>query len=774
MLKFLTLHRVCSAFLIALAGWTLAAQACVLLGWNLKALIACAPLAMALLFAAFYWIRHVAHGALPGALPSAAERASESVPETASETASKPPSESTFETASGTISAPASEAASETAPASASTLTQAHPDAPAVPQIWPARLAMAGLIALPVALALSFPLFLCMAVALAAYALCRHGGALLPGLQSGGAVGRMGGARYPTHEGVDADTQMAAPSKGAAPLRGRRSVGLRSAGQPIRPRNWPRLVVCCAVAIGIIASLAVVRGDLDDAYYVAVSAFSAAHPGGALLAGDPMFGDAGLPLIFPSYRFASFELLAAALAYLSALPAMDAYYIVLLPLWAGMAVLANFLLAKTLSPQRWLALGATALLLMLLLGEMPRAPANFSFVRLYQGKAVFVSVLVPLIFYLTARYAGKRGSHAELFLLACCQIGAIGLTNFGMLAAPLAGFGAIASNLPLFVKERKKLAGALAVLLIPLPFLIDVALQARGSAVFAQHVETGAEVWQSVFGKHQQYLSCLLLSAGPILAKDRITRWRLAVPPLLLFAVYLNPWFSAFIAMHLTTPPVYWRVAWSFPVLMYQAASLCLIVEAFTEQFAERLAGDIARRRKIVPMPSRLFALTAILLAAALPFSTLRPKNIGPFDGFAGWKAGSAEIAVARQAMAAGGDGTSMGRLLAPDEIAGLVSRFEEHPRLVNVRSEYVDALAPAWGQEAYRQRRVLTDFVLGRQADAAAMRDALRALDVSVVVIGVGHDTPDAVRLLDGEGYRRMDAVDAGGAYVIWRKIEL
>ncbi len=375
------------------------------------------------------------------------------------------------------------------------------------------------------------------------------------------------------------------------------------------------LIVGLFSIAAIILAYAVSRSDLDDAFYVAVSAFSSSHPESSLLASDPMLGDNDLPLLFPSYRFSSFELLGGALGYLLSVPAMDIYYIYQLPLWIIASIAANFLLTRELIPRHWFMAGAITLLFILLLGETHRSPANFSFARIFQGKAVFVSVVVPAIYYLTAKFFSKQGTNSDIFLLLCCQVASIGLSNFGMLAAPIAGFGAVMSNIPLALKvRRQRLYAALAVLFIPLPYLIDTAMQSTGSPVFNFGTESADNVWISVFGQNQQYLIGMLLLAGPVLANDRITRWRLTVPPLLMLAIYLNPWLSGFISNHLTTPPVYWRVVWSFPILVFSAVSLCLIIIRVSEGILPKLYSV------------SLFLGILLLTIYSLPLNTLRSK----------------------------------------------------------------------------------------------------------------------------------------------------
>lgn len=534
------------------------------------------------------------------------------------------------------------------------------------------------------------------------------------------------------------------------------------AGKPLvfdndvnNPRKSNVLIVALLSLTAVALSYAVSRSDLDDSFYVAVAAFLSSNPAHPLIATDPMLGEPGFPLIFPSYRFASFELLSGAVAYLLSVPAMDVYYIYLLPVWVVAAVVAIFLLTKELIPKHWLLAGVVALFLTLLLGEMHRSPANFSFVRIFQGKAVFLSVIVPTIFYLTARFFSERGTKADLFLLACCQVASIGLTNFGMLMGPIAGFGALMSNIPLALKSGLiKLYCAFAILLLPIPYLINVALQSKSSPIMNFVAETASNVWASVFGFHQQYLVGILLLAGPVLAKDVITTWRLAVPPFLLFAIYLNPWLSGFISKYVTTPPVYWRVVWSFPILVFAAVSFSMIAIELFERKTHRL------------IPALLSAIVFILTLYSLSFNTLRPENIGSVEGFAAWKVPGAHLVVAQKAIKIDSDG---GRLLAPDEIAGLISRFEHHPRLVSTRGLYLDLMGPSIGGVEYTPRRVLYDFVTGKtEQKTEVVRLALSTLDVSVIVLNINNETKDITLLLRSEGYKQREWIND---YSIWTK---
>jgi hypothetical protein len=522
---------------------------------------------------------------------------------------------------------------------------------------------------------------------------------------------------------------------------------------PLRP--YERAVVLFACAGAVLLTLAVSRSDLDDTFYVAVTAFAAGHPHEPLLAFDPMHVERSWPLIFPSYRFATFELFGAALAYLLSVPAMDAVYRIIPPFGAVLTVLCIFLYSQELMPRRWLLLGAATLVFILILGEAHRAPANFTFVRMFQGKAIYLSAILPAIFYLTARYLSPRGTSADAFLLACAQITAIGLSNFSILAAPMAGAGALLSNCILLTQQSKrKFWYVVATLSIALPYLIAVMLSSQGGASLSQfETELPATVWKSVLGWRQHYFVAILLLAGPILAGDKLLRLRLAVPMLLLLAIYLNPWLSPLISRFVTTPPVYWRVMWSFPLLVAAAAGFCLVIEYVREKTTRRVFSAM------------LGAAVLFLLAVSIPFHTLRQDNDIRWD-FGGKKISPDDYEVAQAAISVMDDG--VGRLLAPDEISGIVAMFETHPVLVNARSLYIGFLAPAMGEEESAARQLLHGFVSGAAESSPVVRAALNSLNVATIVTHRRNQQPELELLLEDERFRRAHAVHG---YDIWHR---
>lgn len=511
-----------------------------------------------------------------------------------------------------------------------------------------------------------------------------------------------------------------------------------------------RWIVLATLLFAVALSLTLNRPDADDAFYVAVAAFTHAHPGAPLLATDPMHGEQGWSLLFPSYRFASYELLAAALARLSGMPAMDIMYRLLTPLMAALVVTAAFFLGRQLSPRRWVLVGVVTVALCLFLGEGHHSFGNFAFVRIFQGKSIYMAALVPLIFALTFRCVSPEGSARDVVLLACAQLTGIGLSNFGMLAAPMAaGTALAASALTAPRAYYPRLAAIACTLFIALPCLLYVATTTHAISSGGPALAGGAAaVWLDVAGKRQQYLVAALVLAAPALAPTPRLRAWLAIPPLIALGVLLNPWLAHVISTSITTTSVYWRATWCFPLLGYLAWGLC----------------SAAAQLRRTPVHLAFGVTLAALLVWSSAFTVVRASN-GVSWQWAGLKIPESDLDAAKYVA---GLPAGRARVLAPERLSNVIARFEDHPRLVLVRDMYVSILRASMGEDNFAPRMQLRHFINGtfQPQDVTAIAAALGTLDVETVVTPEG-DTPVS-RVLASQGYVLADTV---APYGIWRR---
>ena len=155
----------------------------------------------------------------------------------------------------------------------------------------------------------------------------------------------------------------------------------------------------------VVLTLVAHRPDADDAFYVNIAVAAVDVPRQALLSTDTLHGIDGLPLYLPVYRVHSYELLNAAMAYLTGIPAIYTFHWISAAFAALLVPLAYAKLFRLLTPRWWLWSVGVLTVILVAAGETHRWYGNFAFVRIWQGKAVFLSVFLPLIYAYGLRFA---------------------------------------------------------------------------------------------------------------------------------------------------------------------------------------------------------------------------------------------------------------------------------------------------------------------------------------------------------------------------------
>ena len=520
--------------------------------------------------------------------------------------------------------------------------------------------------------------------------------------------------------------------------------------------RYGKWAIAAACLFAVVLTLFANRSDLDDAFYVSVAAFAHAHPKAPLLASDPMFGQDSFPLIFPSYQFSSFELLGAAIAWLLNIPAMNVIYCFLAPMAALATVASIFFCSQQIYARHWLATGIVAIAFLILLGECHRSFGNFGFVRIFQGKAIFLSAIVPLIYGLSFRYQSSKGTSRDILLLVYVQLAAIGLSNFAPLAAPMAGMTAALAAHPIDGRmHARKLLKLSATCAVALPYLAWIAWSSHDGAVLASDgPQSAAAAWLDVFGPTQQFLIASILLLGPLLTKNRTLRWRLSIPCIVLLAVLLNPWLAELISKYVTTPPVYWRVTWIFPLTIFLSTGIMVVAERMWHaKHSNELAFAIVTGIGIITLG-----------AISLRGNIAQPENYVQW-GFTTRKVVADDMTVAEHAIRV----TTAGKVLAPDNIAGLIPMHEEHPDLVNVRNFYVDMLRNAMSPDEYKDRKLLTSWINGSDEPYPLIAKALADLDVTTIITKTDLAAQgDASNLLQ---QAHFNAAVTSHGYTVWTK---
>ncbi len=539
-----------------------------------------------------------------------------------------------------------------------------------------------------------------------------------------------------------------------------REVTLEAAwSPPAVPRRAPRrlaLLCCTAVLVTLVAQ----RPNPDDAIYVHIAVAAADHPEAPLLAADTLHGLPGPSPILEFYRAQSCELLQGALALLTGIPAIDVAHLVLPILWALLVPLAWARLFRHLLPERWFWAVLAVVIFLLTSGDTERGFGNFGFVRLHQGKAVFLSAGVPLLMACALEFALAPGAGSWI-RLAAAQVASVGLTSSALWLAPgISGMTLLAALIrrPRGVRTLL-IGGASSAYLVLLGLLLRRGLDGSLLRYRQRQEELFSSALSDVLGNGPVailVLCCLLGSWA--LCRSSLTR-RLAVLFALGFlALPWNPFLSQVLAEHVTGVSTYWRVFWLLPVPLFVA----LVLTAPLEWFAGPPSGR------------RTAGLVTALLAAGLLLLAPRIQTLSAENGVRlAWPARKVPRPAFDAAAALVEEVRPGSTTLAPVEVAPWIPTLRRHPFPLVVRPLYLKLLERSLGADEVelRQRLALVVSSGSRTADPRTVEpglsSAIELYRLESVCLDSGAECAAEVRrALRNAGFER---VRTSSAFEIW-----
>ncbi len=529
---------------------------------------------------------------------------------------------------------------------------------------------------------------------------------------------------------------------------------------PLRSRGAEASLWAIAIACAL-AALVAHRPDLDDTFYVNVAVAAADDPTRALLSGDTLFGVAGLPLHMPAHRIHSWELWNGALSYLTGLPAIACFHLVSAALAAVLVPLAYARLVRPLAPRAWPWTVLSVVVVLLATGETHRWYGNFAFVRMWQGKAVFLFVFLPLVQAYAVSFALRPGAGIWL-LLAGAQIAAVGASSSAVWAAPAASLMAQACALrPSRAGLRTLGLGALA---SAYPLLAGLSLRGEIRSRVADLLETsepGAELANALYtvlGGNQLAVFALAATAVAWACCPRGLAQRFAITvPLAACAFFLDPYTADFVSANVTGPS-YWRSMWSLPVPLLMG----LVLSAPVALLAGR-SPWLGRA-----LCAALLALYAAFVprTAALSEENEGAGGVGMRIGFPGLKVPAEDYRWAQALTAAVPPGATV---LAPAAVSAWIPTFHGAAHPLQPRRIYLQRQAANLGADDARARRALTLFVDGRVETPdpqREFREGLERFGVQGVLLRNSDLAFEARATLEAAGFeRRLASVD----YEIW-----
>ncbi|MEO1084287.1 MAG: DUF6077 domain-containing protein, partial [Acidobacteriota bacterium] len=517
-------------------------------------------------------------------------------------------------------------------------------------------------------------------------------------------------------------------------------------------------------ALGVLTaalSLVAHAPNLDDAFYVSLSVQAVEHSADPLLDGDPMHGVEGLPLYIPIYRVHSLETLVAAIAFLTGLPALFIFHLLLAPIGAFLVPIAHAVLLRRLLPRHWLL--ATAVLVAVLAApvETVRWYGALALFRSWQGKSLFLAVATPLLYAGALRFA-KHPTWRAWLGLASAQIAAVGLTSTAFFAAPVAvGLGLLAGLKHSLSSLRTLVLGVLSS-----GYLVALGLSLKGSVVASVNPppelsaqERILEVFTLIVSADNQRLWAVVFAAvgaAWVAAPAGLARRFALLVPFGAWMVFVNPYLGGWVMAHVTHRQ-HWRSMWTLPVPLLVTLLL--------------LAPLLWHRR-----PETLRLRIGLSLALTVLFLAFVPATYGPS------RAAGVEVkAPTLKVPPAYDDARAVTRAFAPGELVAATPEvnnwlptFPGRVRPLAVRF-YLRRMGPILGDEELRRRDFIPRLLVGDTDWVGAPKALRRELDAFPEIVGVALPASrqrDAYReVLGSLGFERLPSAEADALDLdLWR----
>jgi hypothetical protein len=454
---------------------------------------------------------------------------------------------------------------------------------------------------------------------------------------------------------------------------------------PLERRSWQiSLWTLCALCAGV--TLLAQKPEFDDGGNLLVAVIAADQPEATLFGPEFHNGLPNLPAAFLIYKVHSLEVLEGALSYLTKRPVLDIAHVVIPPLAAFLVPLVFANLFRLLIPRRWIWGLVVLMFLLFMMGDTHQSYGNFAFIRLQQGKAIFLTLVVPLLMVYGLAFA-LQPSSKRWWMLVAAQIACVGLSSPALWIAPLVAALALVCGLD---GSRRSLR----IFLIGISSSVYLVLLAAGmwlrlhGTVDTSTTMTSAELMRDALEKvlgdgPMSVLSLLAVLGAWTVAKAPIER-RVALVFPLAFLLAWNPLWAKSFAESVTHPLVYWRVFWILPLPVLLALLSTAPIEA-------EWAGWFRRAPYGLRIGVTLGASVAVFYALS-EVSTLSAENrvrwAPPY-----WKVPREEFAAACSLVE---HAPARASVLAPNDVTTWITTLHEHPRPLVIRTHLTQMAAEA------------------------------------------------------------------------------
>ena len=358
---------------------------------------------------------------------------------------------------------------------------------------------------------------------------------------------------------------------------------------------------------------------------------------------------------------------------------------------------------------------STALVFLLVAGQERHTLGNLFVGRIWQGKIIFLVVLVPLLFVLIQAYA-RRPEWKQVVLLAAAGAAGVGLTSSGAFLVPVLAVGCFA---PLALRSvGQATIGFLAVSVYPLGSLVAIAVV--GNRTAAEFGVVTAEIARLVLGSG--FVAFIAVGAallGPLLIANRRAALMAGATVLVVLALLAPP-----------VPPLIWEVTGIGRVLW----RLVWVVPIAA------LVGVLATAVPAAIKPSAVRVAPAVIICAALLVWGRPVWDAGIVESRPAWKRLPVTVTAAREILSRSEPGDVV---LAPSSLSQTVLIMSPDVTTVSPRVFYTLALRDEPGAHVEERIRLqsiveprITEIGRVKALDDPSVERALAVVGVDLACV--------------------------------------
>lgn len=483
-----------------------------------------------------------------------------------------------------------------------------------------------------------------------------------------------------------------------------------------RKLSYDEIIVFTVILIQIIITLFVYRSDADDSFYVSnVTLFQHSS---VLNAFDSSFGIKGLGTV-PMYDFQTWEAWIAVFCWLLKIDGASMMHTVMVPVLIVLSAAANIYLGRVLFEGRKSKgnlFYVFQVLFWMMGGYAVYSQGSFLLSRIWQGKAVYLHVVMPVMIALLLQSIKSRRKFLFAEAAACILAGvALNPTSLYVM-----GFQLIFMILVISIQKKapRHFCHALPSVGIVMFYTVMIYLRARK---FSGQIEAASsaggsfirDTFLNFWGEGLVYFILYLLAVVVVLIwGSRLAKCFLVYTPTALLLGVWNPWLGRIIAEKVTKVPSYWRVFWLIPVSAGIVYAIILAADKIKKKYIAVIIGVI-----LLTVPGKW------MFSKSNGFTWSNNVQRVPDEVL---EFGSAISVQSDRAV-----------VLGCDTFATTLRQVYNDVELIHSRPQYVLDLFQYRGKEQEAQERFkLMDFVNGASTDYTQIASLLEKYNVDYIVI--------------------------------------